>query len=96
MPIQTASNKFLKCHIQAVITQRARLGREVPVGNGVMTMVRPHITPSIRVCVWISFEALTKAPVGSPERCRVSVLLQPLKWLVNAEVHGIELKTLGG
>lgn len=34
MPIQTASNKFLKCHIQAVITQRARLGREVPVGNG--------------------------------------------------------------
>lgn len=46
--------------------------------------------------MWVSFEALTKAPVGSPERCRVSVLLQPLKWLVNAEVHGIELKTLGG
>lgn len=94
MPIQIASNKFLKCHIQAIITQRARLGREVPVGNGVMTMVRSRITPSIRVCV--SFEALTKATVGSSERSRVSVLLQPLKWLDNAEVLGIELKTLGG
>lgn len=65
------------------------------MGTGVVMMVRSHVTPSM----WVSFEALTKANVGSSEgaeRGRVSVLLQPLKWLVNAEVLGIELKTLGG
>lgn len=65
------------------------------MGNGVVTMVRSRLTPSM----WVSFEVLTKANVGSSEgaeRGRVSVLLQPLKWLVNAEILGLELKTLGG
>lgn len=77
MPIVTASNKFLKCHIQPIVTQRARLGREVPVGNGVVTMVRSHITPSIRVHVWVSFEALTKAMWAPLREQSVSASLAP-------------------
>lgn len=94
MTLQIASNKFLKCHIQAVGDQGARLDMEVPVGTG----VRPSIMPSIGVCVGVALEALTEASVGSPEgaeRCQMSMLLQSLEWLANAEGHGLELKTPG-
>lgn len=63
MTIQTASNKFLKCHIQAVGDQGARLDMEVPVG----TEGRPSIMPSIGVCVGVLLRPLPR-PVWAPLR----------------------------